>query len=264
MPYSLLPVAVAMHLVVAVVQRALVSWDLPHMYFRDLWYPHAAWAIPPVVITALVLVGTRRTSKDPPPISPQLRYWGAVFLGALLAAAFGHSTQWAYKNSLLPLATLGVPFVVMLVDTFELHWPRSQRWLAAAIFVQLVALYEPPARQAPGAIDRLAWDRLRTRLSTLHGRVMVLGHPRLAWERDETAHLHGMGIADLAAAGGIPDLESRLAAHEWAAIVTDKDDWVDAPPVISLHYHRAESLDVTAMKTGSRCRPAELWLPSVE
>jgi hypothetical protein len=257
-PSSLLPWALSAHLGVALVHRAVVTRDLPHMYLRDLWYPHPLWAIPPALVAALALVGTRPMTAS---TSPHLRYWGGVFTGGLAAAAVGYSTQWAFKNSLMPLAVLGVPFVVLALDALAECRPTSPRWLALALAIQLVALYEPPSKQAPQARDREAWDRLRARVAAIPGKVMVLGHPRLAWEVGGGEHLHGMAITDLAATGGIPDLETRLAAHEWAAIVTDVDDYVDAPSLLARDYARSELLDVTAMKTGSRCRPAVLWLP---
>jgi hypothetical protein len=257
-PKSLVPWLLGGHLVVAVVHRAVVTRDLPHMYFRDLWYPHPTWAIPPLVIAGLALAGTRSLA---PSVPPHLKYWGAVFLGGLFAAAVGHSTQWAFKNSLMPLTVLGVPFVVLVVDALADSLPTAPRWLAVALVVQLVTLYEPPSREAPQASDREAWARLRERIAMVPGKVMVLGHPRLAWELGSGEHLHGMGISDLASLGGVPDLETRLAAHEWAAVITDEDDYVDAPPVVSLYYERAELVAGPAMKTGSRCRPAVLWLP---
>jgi hypothetical protein len=257
-PSSWLPLAFAAHLAVAVVQRAVVTRDLPHMYLRDLWYSHPLWAIPPLLVASLSVAGTRPIAT---PAAAHLRYWGAIFVGALLAASVGYSTQWAFKNSLMPLAVLGVPFVVLVVGDLAASRPSAPGWLAAALLVQLVALYEPPSKAAPQARDRETWDRLRARVASIPGKVMVLGHPRLAWEEGGGEHLHGMGITDLAASGGIPDLEARLQAHEWAAIVTDVDDYVDAPPIVSRYYVRSELLDTSPMKTGSRCRPAVLWRP---
>lgn len=257
-PSSIVPWILAAHLAVVVVHRAVVTRDLPHMYLRDLWYPHAAWAVPPVLVAVLAAFGTRPIAL---PETSHLRYWGAVFVGGLFAAAVGYSTQWAFKNSLMPLAVLGVPFVVLVIDALAESHPSAQRWLALALLVQLVALFEPPGKQAPDARDRAGWDRLRAHLATFDGKVMVLAHPRLSWELGGGEHLHAMGISDLAAVSGIADLGPRLAAHEWSAIVTDAGDYVDAPPILAQHYKVQARLEAPAMKTGSRCQPSLLWVP---
>jgi hypothetical protein len=257
-PSSLVPWLLGAHLAVSVVHRAFVTRDLPHMYFRDLWYPHPVWAIPPLVVAVLAMAGTRPLAGEVP---PHLRYWGGVFLGGLAAAAVGYSTQWAFRNSLMPLAVLGVPFVVLVVGALAESRPTASRWLAAVLLVQLVALYESPSKGAPQARDREGWDRLRARIVTIPGKVMVLGHPRLSWELGAGQHLHAMGVSDVASMGGVSDLETRLAAHEWAAVITDVDDYVRAPPVLALYYQEHEQLVAPAMKTGSRCRPAILWIP---
>jgi 4-amino-4-deoxy-L-arabinose transferase-like glycosyltransferase len=258
-PDSYLPLLLAGGLGVAVLQRALVSSDLPHMYFRDLWYPRSWWMFPPIAIAAIALLGTKDT-KEPRARRPQL-FWGAIFLGAVAASAVGHATQWAFKNALTPLVVLGVPFVVLALAELGRTTRAAPSWLAALVALQLVALYDSPMKRAPSALDRARWDELRAELGAIEGKVMVLGHPRLAWDLGDGEHLHGMGIADLASMGGIPDLAPRLAAHEWSAIVTDADDYVDAPGIVATYYERVKMLDGPPMKTGSLCRPRALWMP---
>lgn len=261
---STLPLLLAAHLTATVVQRFVMTRDLPHMYFRDLWYPHPTWAVPVVVIAALFVVLDRSTRgvapKEPP---AHLVYWGAVFLGGLFASAFGHSTQWAYKNSLLPLATVAVPFVVLSLHALT-DGGRAQRptlLAAAAVAVQLVALVESPARLAPGPDDAAGWEALRARLARVPGETMVLGHPFFDRARGASPHLHGMGVADMAALGGVPDFDARLARHDWAAIVVDVGDGMGVPPNVARYYRLAERMPTPRMRTGSLAAPSELWVP---
>lgn len=265
---STLPLLLAAHLTATVVQRYVMTRDLPHMYFRDLWYPHHAWAVPVVLIGALFWGVDRRAAREKAPpaelaLSAPLRHWGAVFVGALLASAFGHATQWAFKNSLLPLATVGVPFVVLALDALTDHGRASQRnWLVAgAVLVQLVALASPPTLLAPGPGDREAWEALRARLAKVRGECIVLGHPFFDRERGVGPHLHAMGLADMAALGGVPDFDARLARHEWAAIVVDVGDGMGAPPNVARYYRLAERLPAPRMRTGTLSSPSELWVP---
>lgn len=252
------PVLLALVLAAAVVHRAVATADLPHMYYRDLWYPRALWPVPPLAMATLLFAGTGKVDGE---VSAPVRFWGAVFLGAVLASALGHSTQWAFKNALMPMAIVGVPFVVLVVDELLRTSPRAPLLVSAALLLQFVALYEVPLRRAPRERDRISWDALRTKLQAEPGKVMVLAHPRLAWELGGGEHLHQMGITDVASLGGVPDLEPRLARHEWSVIVTDEGDGITAPSILKRHYERAESLDVRRMKTGSLCHPAVIWRP---
>lgn len=258
-----LPWLLLAHLGATVVQRFVATSDLPHMYFRDLWYPHRAWGVVPVALLLVMGLAARGAgASGEAALSPASRYWGSLFVAAMLASATGHATQWAFKNSLLPLATLGVPFV--LVAAHELvaaGAPRVSAQVALAFAIQFAMLAENPAHLTPSAGDRAAWDALKARLAKVAGATMVLGHPRLSFELGQGEHLHGMGIADLASMGGVPDLEGRLARHEWAAIVIDVDDGMGVPPVVARYYRRSESLGGPPMKTGTLCRAGELWIP---
>lgn len=246
------------HLAVAFAQRAATLSFPEHMYYRDLWYEHprGLLLIPPLLVGALCAL---RAAEPPGEPRPDRSFWLAQLAAALLASALGHSTQWAYKNALLPLVLHGSLFAALALHDLA---SGRRRWaLPVALAVQLVALWEPPSRRRPSAGDHAALGALERRLAQIEGPVMVLAHPLLSFQRDRTEHLHHMGLYDLAASGGIPDLEPRLARHEWAAIVTDEGDGLELPPILSRYYRAHERLEGPPMRTGTLCRPAVLWLP---
>lgn len=247
-------VLAAVHLTVAFVQRALTLDYPPHMYFRELWYesPRFLLLIPPLATVALYL-GARDRVERP---SFAGGFWLWMLGAAVLASALGHSTPWAYKNAFMPLALFGSLFVALAAKGLGAPalWP---------VALQLLLLFDAPARRIPNANDHEKAQALRARIARIDGPVLALAHPLLSHEHDGTVHVHQMGLSDVAAIGGIGELEQRAARHAWRAVITDEGDGLDVPAAIRAHYRAAELLDGPWMKTGVRSRPAVLWVPKV-
>lgn len=116
----------------------------------------------------------------------------------------------------------------------------------------------------PDAGDRASLVALRERLARFEGRVLVLAHPLLAYDRDGRTALHQMSLSDVQTLGGIPDFEAQAAQHTWSAVVVDDGDGLEVPAAIQRFYQPAETLDGPWMKTGLRVHPAALWVPRAE
>lgn len=261
---SALPWLLLAHLGATVVQRFVATSDLPHMYFRDSWYPHRAWGVVPVALLLVMGLAARGAgASGEAALSPASRYWGSLFVAAMLASATGHATQWAFKNSLLPLATLGVPFV--LVAAHELvaaGAPRVSAQVALAFAIQFAMLAENPAHLTPSAGDCAAWDALKLRLAKVAGALTGSGAPAAVLQLGQGEHLHGMGIADLASMGGVPYFSkgaSRVTSGRpssstwttaWASRRSSRATIDEASPWVA-----------RLMKTGTLCRAGELWIP---
>jgi hypothetical protein len=251
-------VLMAVHLAVAFVQRALTLDYAPHMYFRELAYesPRVLLLVPPAVIAGLLF--WRGPTLEPARLRESFWLW--MFGAAILTSAVGHATQWAYKNTFLPVALFGALFLALAVKELAQH--RAMRaGVFAAFAFQLVVLFEPPASRLPSATDHAKVRALRERLARVDGPVLVIAHPLLAYEHNRTVHVHQMGLSDVAALGGIDDFERRAAGHEWRAVVTDEGDGIDVPPAVRAHYEPSEPVDGPSMKTGVRTRAALLWVP---
>jgi hypothetical protein len=246
------------HLCAAFVQRALTLDYPPHMYFRELSYEAPRWLllVPPLLIAGLLF--WRRPKLEPMRFGDSFWLW--MFGAAVAASAVGHSTQWAYKNAFMPMALFGALFLVLaLRDLIEEH-QSARAAMLAALAVQLLVLFDAPASRLPSATDHAKLRALRERIAKVDGPVLVIAHPLLAYEHDRSVHVHQMGLADVAALGGVNDFEKRASEHAWRAVVTDEGE-VELPPAIIAHYSPAEALDGPGMKTGVRTRPARLWLP---
>lgn len=251
----------ALHLLVAFIQRALTLDYPPHMYFRELSYesPRFLLLIPPVAMALLLRRFFR--SRASPHLDLAGSYWPWMFVAALVASAIGHSTQWAYKNAFMPLALFGALFLSLALKSLAERGIWAERAVAAALALQLVIAFDAPTSRLPTAADRAKVAALRARVAKVDGPLLALAHPLLSYEHDGRVHLHQMGLSDVAAMGGVDDFERRASEHAWAAVVTDTGDGIDIPAPVRTYYAPAEAFDGPEMKTGFRCRPAHFWLP---
>lgn len=251
----------ALHLLVAFVQRALTLDYPPHMYFRELAYesPRFLLLIPPVLI-ALFLARFRELEFRPTGMRAG-SFWLWMFVAALVASALGHATQWAYKNAFLPMALFGSLFVVLAAKSLAERSAGARVAVAAAFAVQLVVAFDAPASRMPSSADRAKLAALRERLSHVQGSVLVIAHPMLAYEHDGHVQVHQMSLADVAAMGGVDDFDRKASEHAWSAVVTDEGDGLEAPASIRAHYEVKEPVDGPWMKTGVLTHPALLWVP---
>lgn len=249
----------------AFIFRASGFGDFPHMYYRDLWYLEPRWLffVPPALI-ALLLLAFR--AANPGPMRPPTHgFWLLMFIAGAGSSGLNHSTQWAYSNSLMPIALFAsalIPLAVRdLVSTREGWAPRRAMLVPLAVLVQLVAWIYDPVAQVPDAADTAALKRLDARLAQVDGPIFFPAHPLYSWHRDGTVHTHQMGIQDVAFMGGVRDLAPRLRAKSWAAVVVDERNRV---PGLDRDYYVGEVFrydgDALKTRTGFLVRPGTLWL----
>ncbi|MCB9528208.1 MAG: glycosyltransferase family 39 protein [Myxococcales bacterium] len=265
-PVAILSVLLAAHWTYAFIFRTTGFADFPHMYYRELWYLSPRWAffVPPALI-ALLLALYRWQNPARGWRPPAHGFWLLMFVAGAGSSGLNHSTQWAYSNSLMPIALFASILIALAVrDLTEATAERTPRWSALvplAVLVQLGAwVYDVPA-QLPDAADRAALARLEARLAEIDGPIFFPAHPLWSWQRDGRVHVHQMGIQDVAFLGGVADLGPRLAKGEWAAVVVDAHNRV---PGLGRAYVLAERFaydgDALMTRTGFLTRPHELWL----
>ncbi|MFN3197982.1 MAG: ArnT family glycosyltransferase [Bradymonadia bacterium] len=254
--------------------RANSGWkDMPHMYYRELFYvePHWLIMVPPAVMVLMLVA--YRVARRGVAIAPRTHgFWLWMFVAGAGSSALNHSTQWAYSNCFMPLSVFGSILIALAVrdltqagDAEGTPQPSSHRWTAlvpAALALQFIALAYNPAEQVPGSADHEAVAQLDRQLSEVKGKVFMPAHPFYAYTRDGQVHTHQMGIQDVAFMKGLKDLGPRLRKKEWAAVVVDERNRV---PGLGRQYYLADRLvwpdkDVLRAKTGFLVRPAELWL----
>lgn len=249
----------------AFIFRASGFGDFPHMYYRDLWYLEPRWAffVPPALIA--LLLGLFRLLNRGPMAPPTHGFWLLMFVAGAGSSGLNHSTQWAYSNSLMPIALFAsalIPLAVRDLMTHREGWqPRMAALVPLAVLVQLVAWVYSPAAQVPDAADEAALARLDARLDQVQGPIFFPAHPLYSWHRDGEVHTHQMGIQDVAFMGGVRDLGERLRSGAWAAVVVDEHNRV---PGLERSYYVGERFryDGRALltRTGFLVRPATLWL----
>ena len=237
-----------------------------HMYYRELLYaPQLRWLlIAPLGMFALLLAARALCrAAEPPPTLFLL-----LFVAGALASDLNHSTQWAYSNCFMPIATFGSLYagitfahLTRAAASLGARGQAATGLLVAALFVQLVALRYDPAQQVPRASDQRALAKLYQRLEAYAGPVLMPAHPMYSYLRDGTVHLHQMGVGDVAFAGGLNDFDKRLAAGEFPTVVEEAGF-----PLAGMeqHYERAESLDFAGddllSRTGFGVRPGAIWV----
>lgn len=279
-PVVILSVFLAAHWTYAFIFRASGFADFPHMYYRELWYLEPRWAlfVPPALIA--LLLGLFRALNHRPMRPPTHGFWLLMFVAGAGSSALNHSTQWAYSNSLMPIALFAAALVPLVVrdlithrpvvgtrdgirdDSDAIGWhPRWSALVPLAVLVQLVAWIYDPRAQVPDAADEAALARLEARLAQVEGKVFFPAHPLYAWHRDGRVHTHQMGIQDVAFMGGVGDLAARLRAREWAAVIVDERNRV---PGLERSYYVGERFryegDALKTRTGFLVRPGVLWL----
>ena len=236
-----------------------------HMYYRELLFDQPRWIVlvPSLLIAACLII--YRVRQPRVRVENTHGYWLWIFVAGAGASALNHSTQWAYSNCFMPLSVVAAILIALAVrDLVERAAPDwSVALIPAALVVQLVALGYDPVNQVPGEDDYAALDALDARLDAVDGPIFMPAHPYYGFARDRVVHTHQMGIQDVAFMGGVKDLDRRLAAHEWAAVVVDESNQVRG---LARHYTRERAFrlpnrDGLRAKTGFLVRPRELWVP---
>jgi hypothetical protein len=114
-PWKVIPSFIALHWLVAFIQRSLTLDYKPHMYYRELWYesPRYLILIPPLLII-FCCIRYRLRLKATHIQTHMHGFWLWIFIAGAGASALNHSTQWAYSNCFM-LLTLSVSFSIPLM-----------------------------------------------------------------------------------------------------------------------------------------------------
>jgi hypothetical protein len=259
-PVVILSVFLAVHWLYAFFFRARTLDYVPHMYYQELWYESPRWAIlvPPAALAVLAGVHWARNRERKLTSDPFLL---VLFMAGVGSSGLNHSTQWAYANCFMPIAA----FAALLVAkaTAELAPLRASGCVHAMLALQLLAFAWDPRAEVPNDEDRAALNDLNARLDAYPGPLFAPAHPFLTWTRERQIHVHQMGIQDVAFMGGLKDLEPKLAARTWGAVLVDEQTTI---PGLAKYYREAERLrypgpNTLRARTGFRVRPVSIWVP---
>ena len=236
-------------------------------YWRDLFM------VVPVAMLALVFVIARaRGVGAARPIEL------AAVLGALAESWSSRLHNGGYDNVLMPVyaclawqtgMVLGGLVQPAPGDAARAAMPRAVVALAPwACLAQLALLWSPPWQQVPTAADRAGGAALVTKLAAVPGPVLVPYHPHLGRLAGKATYAHEMALADVmrgrnrgAADALAADVQRRLAAREFAAVVVDQD-WPRAD--LGASYVHSQTLwagepTVFWPRTGWLCRPRDMY-----
>ncbi len=203
--------------------------------------------------------------------------WFHALVGSslVIAAYVGRLHSGGYDNVVLP-AYLEVA-VVAALGLERLLEPHRRAWQRGAVALlagaQLATLAYAPGRYIPSAADTRAGDRVIAALRALPQPIYLPSNPWYAEQAGSPmtaqsaaledvlrAHLDGTDVA-LAA-----QLHEAIAAHRFGAIVVDSATGLSYLPKDLCTYYRPDhqlpvSGDDLFPVTGTRTRPAEVWLP---
>ncbi|MEE2789186.1 MAG: glycosyltransferase family 39 protein [Myxococcota bacterium] len=262
-----LTIGLAAHWAYAYYARATTLDYVPHMYYRELFYENPRWLIliPPAAMAALCLVYRFRFRSQQHFTTSW--YWLIMYIAGVGASGLNHSTQWAYSNCFMLMSVFAAILVPLALRDLN-GAPNGQcgpraSLLAAVVLVAFTALGYRPAAQVPTRGDFEGLTRLKRLTDDLPRPLLMPAHPFYSYERDQTLHLHQMGVGDVAYRGGIKDLESHLRRHAWGAVVLDERLRLPGLergyfPAYQIHYGARTDL---LPKTGFMVRPSMVWLP---
>jgi uncharacterized membrane protein len=250
----------------AFVQRATTLGYPPHMYYQELWYESPRWAIviPPILLVLLLVFARLRATPDravPP-------FFLLMVVAGALASALNHSTQWAYANCFIPLAMTGSLYTALALATWTqsrgTHARAAALSVIAALIVQLGALAYDPVAQVPNRRDLEAYRELERTVASLPGEVFMPAHPFFVYEHGGPILVHQMGIGDVAFAGGLAELQTRLARREFEWVILDEMCDIEG---LRLHYRpagrvRYSSRQALRTRTGFATRPISIYRAS--
>lgn len=253
--------------IAAFIDRALSLDGRVNAYYSMLWYlePRVLLVVPPLLMAALLTL-TRLTRSNVPVPPP---YFLLLYIGASLASALNHSTQWAHSNCFMPVAIWASLYSAMLLASLlkaNVSRSRGEAWAAvacaAALLLQFGALAYDPRTQTPNAADRAALHEVLTTLDSYPAPVFIAAHPLYSYLRDGTIHAHAMGFNDVAFAGGVKASESRFRAGEFRTVMVDTGGrW---PPGLKRYYEKVHVFHFAARtllpRTGYEVRPKAIYV----
>ena len=191
------------------------------------------------------------------------------------AACVGFGTQWAFDNAFIPAVyfplystgVLGARLAGWALEEVRpgpaLSAGLGACFVCAALVLQILPHAVPERRFAPGPNDRAAAERFLTKLRALEGPLFIPFHPYYAVLAGSPAHVHRMGVLDVAARLGRPaDLDQSLAQGRFAHVILD---WKSQPwewPTLEGRYHEihqfTDGADAVRSFSGAETSPRRL------
>lgn len=177
---------------------------------------------------------------------------GTAALAGLLAACIGFGTQWAFDNAFIPAVFF--PALAAAVWTARLAQQGLRSGRGGALVVAALALgllgaqslrvpLPERARWVPGPADRTAARRFLQTVRGLEGPLFIPFHPFYAVLAGRPAHLHRMGVWDVAATYGRPrGLDDAIASERFDHIVLDWKSRLFEWPGLEAHYQITQEL----------------------
>lgn len=170
----------------------------------------------------------------------------AVGLSLVLVAWLGRAHEGGFDNTLLPLSLACAWGTGVGLGAALERRPLASALLLTAAFAFLV---RDPRPWIPTEADRVEGERLAQRLSGVDGPIWILGGALRPGGPDSDG-VHAMAVIDLlkardtrGAVSLMADLEEKLGAQHYAAIVLDDDpgNWLSLGPLRD-RYRIAEEL----------------------
>jgi hypothetical protein len=179
----------------------------------------------------------------------------------------------SYDNILIPayaaLALLAPLGVVAFASQARLRGWFSCAALAA-IAIQFLLLWYPPAKELPTEADRKAGAQFLHRLAEIGGDVWIPGHGYLASEVSGKSHAQTVAIGDVFTGGGpqkadlVLSIQTALHDRRFSAVAMDYSDAVFLGE-LKQRYRKEPGDPFTDRSvfypvTGNRTRPKTLWV----
>ncbi len=227
-------------------ERLLEPWGLAH-----------ALGFFALAALAAAFASRGATDSDNAPSGARL-VWPLFLLASLPASLLPWIKQGHYLNNFIPLA-LALALIAASL--------RPTALAALLLAAQMLATWQNPVRQMPGAGIRAKGDAFIASLRAEPGDVYVMDHPYYAWLAGREVLAKGMFIAEAEKAGRMPPraLAERIEARSFAKILVDVEPPFDPfSSRILRRYRVAGPVDAPEPLTGTLVMRPRLALVSVE
>ncbi len=200
-------------------------------------------------------------------------FYASLAVGMIGASWLIRVRAGSYDNILIP-AYAALALLAALGAFALASEPRLRGWLycaaMAAIAVQLVLLWYPPAKEVPTEADRQAGDNFVHRLAEIGGDQWIPSHGYLASEALGQPHAQTVAIGDVLTGGGPQKdalrsaIQSAIHERRFSAIAMDFSDSLFTGELKD-RYKKVEGdifkdRGVFFPVTGNRARPRTLWV----
>jgi len=247
-------------------------FELPrhHVIVKGLWWKFwtldlaKRFPIPMLLAVPLFAIRTKDSARW---------FYAAVAAGLIGASWLIRVRAGSYDNILIPayaaLALLAPLGVVALASQVGLRGWLSCAGLAA-IAIQFLLLWYPPAKELPTEADRKAGAQFLHRLAEIGGDAWIPGHGYLASEVSGKSHAQTVAIGDVFTGGGpqkadlVLSIQTALHDRRFSALAMDYSDSVFLGE-LKQRYRKEPGDPFTDHSafypvTGNRTRPKTLWV----